>query len=650
MIRRLSAAALVIGSVLLVPTATHAQTAAPSTVSLASQTPWVDPVKNPVFALRVAIRSALPADQVRVLVNVYGRLTTRSEFARTMTDSFAGYEIAHPIDASLASLHPDADGIIEVDIPVTDRYRAGQNNLLHLPMTGVYPVSVELRPRDGSSSPRVRMVTTLLYTSGPITGPPLHVAWVAPVHAPPQALTPDVGPLVTAIAGHPNVPVTLQITPDTLAGLERSDPGTITRIGRSLTGRELLTGTWVPMSLPAMLQASLADQASLSLARGHDKLTADLGTPVTDRTWVEDGAINEDALTFLRGAQFDRVVLPEADLDPNPLRFTLAQPFVVAGSNRTTIRAAVADAGLQTHFANGGDQVLAAHQLLADLFQIYSDAPANSRGVIAVTPRNWTPTTPFLDAWLTGLESSPLLVGTSVDSFFDTIAPVTGRDGQPLVRRVVTAPPDGQSLFADAQRQARGQLDALATALPDNSVAYSRLERLLLEVPSTDLNTATRRGLLDNLNTAVQAEMHLIAIAGPKTITLTARTGRLPLNVVSQSDEPIRVVLRVESDKLQLPGAGSTGRATFSEELHKGNNPVDLSVKARTPGAFAVKLTVLTPSGNLVMTETRLTVQSTALSGVGVVLSVGAALFLLAWWGRHAWRSGRGSHLRRRGT
>lgn len=659
--RRAAAAVLVLAVALLVPHAARAQTAtAPGTtsVTLSSQTPWVDPVKTSVFALRVAIASPVAATDMRVLVNVYGRLGNRSEFTRTLSNTWVGYEIAHPIDATLDSLHPDAQGVIEVDIPVTNVYRAGQNNLLHLANSGVYPVSVELRPARGGKA-LARMVTTMLYTASPISGPALYVSWVMPVHAAPpdpkgRDVRPPVAPLVDALASHPAVPVALKVTPDTLSALDRTDPATVSALGRSLTGREVLSATWVPMSLPAMLQAGMGDQASLSLAHGTDRLRTDLGTQVADRAWVEDGPINQDALTFLRGAQFDRVVLPEADLDPNPLRFTLAQPFVVAGSNRTTIRAAVADAGLQSHFVTEGDPVLAAHQLLADLFQIYGDAPSNTRGVIVATPRTWVPSAAFLDAWLTGLQSSPVLQAISLDSFFDVVPPVTGRDGQPLTRQVVTDPAavraDSNALAADAQRQARAQLDALATALPDNSAVYSRLERLLFEVPSTDLTALTRRTLLDGLGAGVLNETRLIAIAGPRTITLTARTGRLPLNVVSQSDEPIRVLLRVESDKLELPGAGSTGRATFQEELHKGNNPLDLSVKARTPGAFTVKLTVMTPGGSLVLTQTRLTVQSTALSGVGVVLSVGAALFLLVWWGRHAWRAGRGSHSRRRGT
>jgi hypothetical protein len=47
----------------------------------------------------------------------------------------------------------------------------------------------------------------------------------------------------------------------------------------------------------------------------------------------------------------------------------------------------------------------------------------------------------------------------------------------------------------------------------------------------------------------------------------------------------------------------------------------------------------------MVIARTTFTVQSTALSGVGVLLSVGAGLFLVAWWTRHAWKARRATRV-----
>jgi hypothetical protein len=62
-------------------------------------------------------------------------------------------------------------------------------------------------------------------------------------------------------------------------------------------------------------------------------------------------------------------------------------------------------------------------------------------------------------------------------------------------------------------------------------------------------------------------------------------------------------------------------------------------VQSRTSGSFPLRVTVRTPSG-AVLSQSRISVRSTATSGVGVVLSVGAGAFLFLWWLRQ-FRHGR---------
>jgi hypothetical protein len=62
---------------------------------------------------------------------------------------------------------------------------------------------------------------------------------------------------------------------------------------------------------------------------------------------------------------------------------------------------------------------------------------------------------------------------------------------------------------------------------------------------------------------------------------------------------------------------------------------LELSVEARASGAFPVDVRVSSPDDVITLSEARVTVRSTAVSGLGIVLSVLAALFLLIWWARH---------------
>jgi hypothetical protein len=57
-------------------------------------------------------------------------------------------------------------------------------------------------------------------------------------------------------------------------------------------------------------------------------------------------------------------------------------------------------------------------------------------------------------------------------------------------------------------------------------------------------------------------------------------------------------------------------------------------VQARTSGDTALTIVLESPDRSLRINRTLLTVRSTAASGVGIVLSAGAAVFLVVWWGR----------------
>ena len=627
-----------------------------TTMTLVSQTTWVTP--GAPFNLAIDVHTTQPADQVLVSVDLYTALGSRSEFARSLTAGWSGYVLSRPVrNVPLDTMHTDASGTVHISLPTGHLI-----NQLHVTTPGVYPVAVTLRTR-GIESPIARFMTDLVSTPAAASDK-LNVVWVVPVHAPPTdpsartaalpgATTAALNGLVDALASHPKVPVTLEATPDTLASLMVGDELTVSRLGQSLAGREVLAGTWVPVPIPSMLADGLGTQVSLSLTRGSDALTADLGTEVSGRTWVQQGPVDPGTLSFLRFAQFDRVVLPEADLGPNPdpQGKTPVRPFEVAGSDQTLIRAAVADTALASHFVDQPDPVLAAHQLLADLAQIYGDAPNDpSRGVVVVPPPAWVPDAGFVDAVLGGLQSSPILAGQKLDTFFDSVAPESGKDGGPLIRPVAvddaTIRAIATGLLPDGERQAASQLDALARLLPESTKVYPPLERLLLETPSSDLTPAERQVRLFDFALGIRGVLAQVQLPTTRTITLTARTGHLPITVVSLSDEPLQVLLQVESDKLKFAGGGAANSATFPLTLHKGNNPIiDLTVEARTSGAFPLHLTVLTPDGSMVIARTTFTVQSTALSGVGVLLSVGAGLFLVAWWTRHAWKARRATRV-----
>jgi hypothetical protein len=108
----------------------------------------------------------------------------------------------------------------------------------------------------------------------------------------------------------------------------------------------------------------------------------------------------------------------------------------------------------------------------------------------------------------------------------------------------------------------------------------------------------------------------------------------------NHTGHPVKVVVLMESDKLDFPGG-----ARLQIDLTRLNTTHRFPVVARTSGTFPIRITLESPDGDLIVGRARLTVRSTATSGVGLAISVGAALFLAVWWGRHALKGRRAKRL-----
>jgi hypothetical protein len=629
------------------PGGASAQRRDPS-IRLASQTPWVG--RGDLFQLRLFVDTASRSD-LEVTVAVHRPITSRSDFARTLEGRVQGTAFKTQ-PAPLDELPPDAGGARPVVLGIQDPALPRDSSRLSLRGEGVYPVRVELS-ESGGGDVLDSFVTHLVYLPDPVDAPRLSVAWVAPVHAAPalrpngtRRLDPAAAAGLSALAAQleprPELPVTLLPTPETLDGLAAS-----TRAGDRETLARLVTvaqrpvsqvvaSPYVPVALPA-LSSSLASERTAQLATGTGVDAATLQDRPDPRVRVVDGPLTEAALDGLRAEQVDRVVVPEDTLTPITLQVTLAQPFELSSRGGGQLDAAVADPGLARHFRAGSNPALAAHQLLADLAVVWFDSPARERGVVVVPPRRWRPVAEFLEPFLDGLARSPLLEAVTLDGLFDDVPQATsGRSGgrtRPLVRSLPARPDAGGALPASAIEAVRRRLDAFSAILEPGEPVFERMQRTLLVAQSADLRASQRQEYLRGVGDQITAELDGIVGPSNRSITLTARRGRVPITVRKDVSYPVRLVVRVDSDQLRVVGS-----RVRQLELTRRNTTELFTVQARTSGAFPLRVTLESPDGRLVLSTSRFTVRSTAASGVGVILSIGAGWVLLVWWIRHGLR------------
>jgi uncharacterized protein DUF6049 len=221
------------------------------------------------------------------------------------------------------------------------------------------------------------------------------------------------------------------------------------------------------------------------------------------------------------------------------------------------------------------------------------------------------------------------------------VAPMRGSDGRSLVRRLARPGTDGLAEAGAQLRSARRRVDALGSVLGTTTPAQVRIEQRLLLAESRELrNARQRQSYINAVLDGIDAQRREIRMPENRSITLTDRKGEIPVTFQNRTGVPAKVVVKVQSDKLDFPRGTS-----HTLDLTRRNTTERFTVVSRTSGAFPLRITLESPDGNLVIGQTRLTVRSTAASSVSLIVSLGAALFLAVWWGRHALRGRRARKL-----
>jgi hypothetical protein len=638
---------LLLVGLLALPVAGGAAPAQHPRVALTSQSAWVQ--AGGAFQLGLHVDGARDATALELALSTYARVPSRSAFGLTVEGRTSG-SLIDVTTTPLTDLGLDQAGNLAASLPIQDPAAPRDPSRLLLAHEGVYPVRVELREKGGGTV-FDRFTTHLVYLPATRTGPKLDVAWVLQAHAPP-ALQPDgsrhlssARDLLTvgqALEAMPAVPVSVAPTPETMEALTTSSSDAagdaLASLRRVLPHHEVVAGPYVPANLPSLIAGGIQPEADAEVRRGAERLGQALRAPVDDTTFLSEEPLDEASIARLRDLGVDKLALPENSLTPLQSRLTLARPFLVDAKQGRRVAAVSLDPGLAAHFSNTGNQVLAAHQFLADLAVLYFDQPGGStRSVVALTPRAWHPSRGFLDAALGGLADSPVVQPVTLGSVFDSVEKLRVGNAA-LVRRPVSA---ARTAPAGAAKTARQRLATYGSIVDPGNPVYDGLQEQLLVAHSADLRSSRQRAYVTGVERGVGRQLSRIQTPAG-SITLTARGGQIPVTFQNSTGYPVHVVVTVRSDKLEFPGGTARDGSSIPNEvsrkldLVRRNETTRFAVLTRASGAFPIQITMESPDGSLVVSKTRLTVRSTAAPGLGLFLSAAAGLFLLVWWGRHA--------------
>jgi len=206
------------------------------------------------------------------------------------------------------------------------------------------------------------------------------------------------------------------------------------------------------------------------------------------------------------------------------------------------------------------------------------------------------------------------------------ITDLTARAPQGDVAFDPPAPPPGS--YRQALSRAAGIVDGFASyTLPGNRT--TKLLRVLFEraASTVDWQHDWERGMTRAVAVGElgEAERSLIS-ASDGSVTLTSRSGAVPVTLQNRAPYPVRLRVSVTSAKLTFP-SGDSKLVTVSP----GGTTITFVAEARSTGSFPMDVSVDSPDARVHFGGGRVFVRSTAANVLALVLTGSGLLFLIGW-------------------
>ena len=636
---RLAAATLVALALLTLaaPAAARQEEEPAATLALDERSPWVSD-SEPV-TLQVSTTGDLTDTTVRV--RIHPALDDAADLETSLTEDVGG--ITRSVDLGPTLELPEAEGGSRTITLTGEEIRD----------PGVHPVVVELRSGAGQVLDLVRTPVLRLGTEAdPLAAPQLALfvdIAIDPTVAPQGRRDPTpselarLGRLGSFLdqLGEVDAPATVLAVPDTLdALLAATDPAASEVLDQVVAGAatDPIGLPYVPLSATALAGAQLGDVLVESVATGSAVLADRLGGEPDPSLWT-DADVTPDAAPVLAFAGVETIL---ASLDPGD---ELGEDET--GEDRLLVSAgprpvpALADPGIA---ALAVDR--ATSEALTEPIADRPDALAVALGDLILRDDGRASTVAIR------LDDVPdgSLLPALLPLLTDDDAPVTlvERPTAPSVRdpddedlpdpvTLPTTSDDDLVPVAERYREVEREIETFEAFVGAESARTADLAVQLATSVARDLGTDERLALLDAVHGEVRRGFDSVSLTGQTDLNLTSRRGELPVSIANANDYPVRVLVRIRSERLGFPD-GREFEVTVDPDVTR----LDVPVEALATGSVPTFVEVRTLDGSLLLDSRQLNVRSTAVTGVGLALSLGALAVLAIWWAR-TWRKGRGT-------
>ncbi len=394
----------------------------------------------------------------------------------------------------------------------------------------------------------------------------------------------------------------------------------------------VLAQPYASADLVGLTRAELDSEVGRHVVDGAHLLESMAGVrPVDTILWPPAG-VNPETLVRLRGLGVRRLVLSEAhlrlpgprgDRSPSPIRQMRSGPG-------TTMPVLVPDPWIERTLEDPpAEGPLLAQRILGEVANVYFEAPGTERRGVLITPPHGTELpSDLLAALADGLGDAPFAEVVTLTSLLQRVerADEPVELAYPPEERIAELPLS----YLDDLEGARRALGSLEGVLIEDRATPARFDRVLLQAASVHYrdDLAEGRALLGAVTDTVDRLYSAVSVPDVPPVTLTSVEGQLPVTVRSSADVPLRLRLELRTASYEIDG-GPTREIVLQPDSAE---ILTFQVRALRPGRTdGVAIVVTDADGVVELAAGTVVVRSTAFSVAGVVITAGAALFLLGW-------------------
>lgn len=506
-------------------------------------------------------------------------------------------------EVPIAELPRDAAGHLILDVGI--RSFAGGDDSVLVPDAGVYPVTVQLRD-NGEVIRSLRTNMVRLPTETAEIGL-LPVSVLLPVSS---ADGLDLAGAATLLERHPSLPISVLLGPGVVGQL-LDDPTLADRLRSALNGRKVIALPELSLDPSALASIGQGGLYARAIENSNQDLAA-LGLEPLPGVLPIDVPLTVDGASLLLDLGYDQII--DVGAVPQPGGVLTAD-----GRNLQIIQ--VAD-DLSAEFNGPGEPAEQGHRLVARLAIRHE----TDRSPVLLGGDDLSQANPIsLDIVLASLDQAGLLEAIDLRD--------TAASGL-TVRPSESASQDLRPLETDVIRTL-SLIDTYDTFHVSGGLNPSLLREELVGAMSRDLNPESRQQAVDQLVSNVNGSLDVISLPDPETVTLAAQNSVLTLTIENGAPGPRAVLLRFQSDKLTVD------QNNLVIELPPGSSTIDIDIETRSVGETPLEMVLLSPDEQHELARTKIQVRSTAIPGLGMLLSATALVFLLIWWGRSIIRTRR---------